>query len=59
MEFATPERTVATIQDPVDTLLEENDRALWEIVNGDHEYGNVDELQSILFNVIKFLLRFN
>jgi hypothetical protein len=21
----------------VDTLLEENDRALWEIVNGDHD----------------------
>ncbi|GEM_PF-5520067 len=41
--FAKSEKTVATIQDPMDTLYEENDRALWEMVNGDHGQWDMDE----------------
>jgi hypothetical protein len=43
LEFSKPERTVATIQDPLEELQEQNERVLWEMENGIYGYGEMDE----------------
>ena len=42
--FSRPERTVPTIQqDPLNELLEDQERALWESENGIYDYGDMAE----------------
>ena len=43
LEFSRPERTIATIQDPLEELQEQHDRAFWEAENGIYGFEDLDE----------------
>lgn len=43
LEFTRPERTIHTIHDPVVELQETQDRAYWEMDNGNYDFGDLDE----------------
>ena len=43
LEFSRRERTIATIQDPLEELQEQHDRAFWEAENGIYGFEDLDE----------------